>query len=162
MRFWLGGSEKSVNGWQRWVKAPQTLWWRRVLFQIHLWAGIGLGLYVLVISVSGSAVVLRPQVTQWFTPSQVTTTEGEPLAGAALEARVDEVYKGHEVVDLVPSTLPRRALYVVLEKTGSSTAAFSINTPAATWAVPIRGKCAPWNGWCCCTMNCSWGGRGGW
>jgi len=28
---------------------PQTIWLRRALFQIHLWCGIGLGLYVFLI-----------------------------------------------------------------------------------------------------------------
>jgi len=99
-----------VNGWQRWVKALHTLWLRRALFQVHLWMGIGFGLYVLVISVSGSAVVLRPQFSQWFVPSSVEPV-GEPLRGAVLEARVAETYPGSEVPMLIPSTIPHPALY---------------------------------------------------
>src|SRR5690606_20350232 len=104
-------------------KAPHTLWLRRALFQIHLWMGIGFGLYVLVISVSGSAVVLRPQFSQWFVPSRVEPV-GEPLRGAALEARVAETYAGYEVAMLIPSTIPERALYVGLKRDGLDHARF--------------------------------------
>ena len=31
------------------------MWSRRALFQIHLWTGIGVGLYMLMISITGSA-----------------------------------------------------------------------------------------------------------
>ncbi len=55
-----------MNGWQRWWQAPHTHWLRRALFQLHLWLGIGFGLYVLVISVSGSAIVLRPWIHRWL------------------------------------------------------------------------------------------------
>lgn len=112
-----------MNGWQRWLKAPQTLWLRRFLLQLHLWLGIGFGLYVLVISVSGSAVVLRPQVNQWFVQSRVEPV-GEALRGAALEERVAQVYADFEVVRLVPSTNPQRSLYVGLRKDGVDHARF--------------------------------------
>jgi uncharacterized iron-regulated membrane protein len=46
-----------MTPWQRWVHRPQELWVRRSLFQIHLWTGIAIGLYVVVISISGSAII---------------------------------------------------------------------------------------------------------
>jgi uncharacterized iron-regulated membrane protein len=52
-----------VTRWQRWVRQPKTLWLRRALFQIHLWAGLCLGLYVVVVSLSGSALVFRDELT---------------------------------------------------------------------------------------------------
>jgi uncharacterized iron-regulated membrane protein len=107
-----------MNGWQRWVKAPQTLWFRRALFQIHLWLGIGVGLYVLMISVTGSAIVLRPQFSRWFIPSEVVSTEGVELKGAELEARIAEVYQQYEIVMTVPSSRAGRATYVMLKENG--------------------------------------------
>jgi len=47
---------------QRALRQPQTLWIRKAVFQIHLWTGIGVGLYIFVISVSGSAVVFRREL----------------------------------------------------------------------------------------------------
>jgi uncharacterized iron-regulated membrane protein len=48
--------------WQQWKLRPQKVWLRRALFQIHLWTGIAVGLYVLAVSVSGSAIVFRNEV----------------------------------------------------------------------------------------------------
>ena len=36
------------------------------LFQVHLWVGIGIGLYVLLISLSGSAVVYRRELNRKY------------------------------------------------------------------------------------------------
>jgi len=44
------------------LRRPQTLWIRKAIFQIHLWTGIAVGLYIVVISVSGSAVVFRREL----------------------------------------------------------------------------------------------------
>src|SRR5580692_980858 len=55
-----------LSAWQKLALRPQSLWARKALFQIHLWVGIGVGLYILVISVSGSAVVFRRQITRKY------------------------------------------------------------------------------------------------
>jgi uncharacterized iron-regulated membrane protein len=47
---------------RRLLHAPQHLWARRALFQVHLWAGIGLGLYVFVIGVTGSVLMFREEL----------------------------------------------------------------------------------------------------
>ena len=36
---------------------------RRLLVRIHMWIALGLGLYIVVLSVSGSAVVFRRELT---------------------------------------------------------------------------------------------------
>lgn len=41
------------------IDRPQRVWFRRALFQVHLWAGIGIGLYVIAISLSGSILVFQ-------------------------------------------------------------------------------------------------------
>lgn len=48
--------------WQQWVRRPQNVWLRRAVFQVHLWSGIGLGLYVFFISVTGSVLVYRNEL----------------------------------------------------------------------------------------------------
>ena len=91
---------------QRALRQPQTLWIRKSVFQIHLWTGIGVGLYIFVISVSGSAVVFRrelmrslanrPQISA-HDASTHRLTEGE-LGAAAQRAypdyRVAKVWLG--------------------------------------------------------------------
>src|SRR4030095_10329560 len=48
--------------WTRWVRQPQKVWMRRALFQVHLWSGIAIGLYIFMISVTGSVLVYRNEL----------------------------------------------------------------------------------------------------
>lgn len=50
-----------LSGWQQWLHRPEQLWLRRIVFQIHLWVGMAAALYVVVMSLSGSAIVYRNQ-----------------------------------------------------------------------------------------------------
>ncbi len=79
----------STKGWRRWVYRPQALPLRRVLYQVHLWLGITVGLYVVVISVSGSAVVFRRELTRWLLPDGNIPNTGYPWALVILEWFVD-------------------------------------------------------------------------
>jgi len=51
---------------EKWLRRPQTTWIRKAVFQVHLWAGICLGLYVVVVCASGSAVVFRDDLYDVF------------------------------------------------------------------------------------------------
>jgi uncharacterized iron-regulated membrane protein len=73
---------------------------RRVLFQVHLWIALTLGLYIVVISVSGSIAVFRREASLWLIPRTVASTEGERLTDEALDAAVRRVYSGYEVVGI--------------------------------------------------------------
>jgi len=107
-----------MNSWQRWIQAPQTNGFRKLLFQVHLWTGIGFGLYVLIISLSGSAILLKSPFYEWFTPYKVVPTEAIPLEGDALVARMKEVYAGYELGFTTPPQQPDDAVYIVLNKDG--------------------------------------------
>lgn len=107
-----------MNGWQRWWLAPHTHWLRRTLFQVHLWLGIGFGLYILIISVSGSAVVLRPQINRWFVHSQVESSVSPVLPDAELQQRAARVYAPADVMELMPQRRPNGALLVRLQHDG--------------------------------------------
>lgn len=107
-----------MTGWQRWLQAPHTLLLRRALFQIHLWLGIACGLYVLMISLTGSAIVLRPQIASWFTHSQVVSTDGVALEGVELEARIAATYADATITRIAPPTREGRATYVAMEQDG--------------------------------------------
>ena len=51
---------------QPWLQHPERFWLRRALFQIHLWLGAGLGLYVVLMSLTGSIIVFRNELSGWF------------------------------------------------------------------------------------------------
>jgi uncharacterized iron-regulated membrane protein len=58
-----------LSVFERWLRRPKGLWLRKALFQVHLWTGISLGLYVLVISITGSAIVFRNELYNSLWPS---------------------------------------------------------------------------------------------
>jgi uncharacterized iron-regulated membrane protein len=111
-----------MNAWQRWVRAPQTLLLRRFLFQLHLWLGVGCCLYLLVISLSGSALLLRSPFYQWFEPKHVSpAADAVALTGEPLQARMREVYAGYEVGFTIEGFERDAATYVVLNQNGDYT-----------------------------------------
>ena len=108
-----------MSAWQQWVQRPQNLWIRRALFQVHLWTGIGIGLYIFVISVSGSAVVYRRELTRKFARPPVTVAVSGPrLTPQELREDVKRRYPGYEVNDLYQPRRPDLPASVILELKG--------------------------------------------
>ena len=52
--------------WQRWMRQPRSVLLRKALFQIHLWLGLALGLYIVMLSVTGSALVFLREMSGVF------------------------------------------------------------------------------------------------
>lgn len=69
-----------MNGWQRWWRAPGSHPLHRLLFVLHLWLGLALALYIVVMSLSGSAIVLRPQLNRWHRSGETWWTSDTLLA----------------------------------------------------------------------------------
>ena len=72
------------SAWQQWLRQPQRLALRRTIFQIHLWSGIGLGLYVFFISVTGAVLVYRNELYE-----AATTDMQFWLVGALIDLHAD-------------------------------------------------------------------------
>jgi len=51
--------EAKIPAWQQWLEHPEKVWVHWPIFHIHLWLGMAAGLYIFVMSVSGSAIVYR-------------------------------------------------------------------------------------------------------
>lgn len=110
-----------MNVLQRWWQAPQTHWLRRALFQVHLWSGVAFCAYVLLVSLSGSALLLKYRFYEWFEPkmlSEVPAADAKPLEGEALQKRMAEVYAGYELGFAMESMDREKATYIVLNKDG--------------------------------------------
>jgi uncharacterized iron-regulated membrane protein len=110
-----------LSAWQRWVRQPQKTWLRRVLFQVHLWSGISLGLYILMISVTGSVLVYRNELYMAATPALIISkgsgprlTDGE-LAEAAIRS-----YPGYRVARIVRARNPDQAVDIWLGRGGET------------------------------------------
>src|SRR5687768_13348516 len=109
----------NLSGWQRWIRQPQLLSWRRFVAQLHLWIGLTLGVYIVVLSVTGSVSVLRPDVHRWFIPRSVPM-EGSRLAGEALQDAVRRTYPLYEVTDVFERRRPDTPVMVTLQRDGAT------------------------------------------
>src|SRR5260370_31595720 len=67
------GMGQELTLWQRGVQRPRSLRIRKVFFQIHLWMGVGVGIYVLAIRISGGAIVYRHELTVMFSRRKLGT-----------------------------------------------------------------------------------------
>jgi uncharacterized iron-regulated membrane protein len=103
--------------WQRWVQQPQNVWLRRAIFQVHLWSGIALGLYVLMISVTGSILVYQNELNRAATPKPIISKASGPrLTDEQLTEAANRVYPDYRVVNLVRARNPDQAVDVWLRR----------------------------------------------
>lgn len=55
--------EPRQNGWQQWIHHPQRLWLYNALFNIHYVVGAALSMYIALMSLSGSVIVYRDELS---------------------------------------------------------------------------------------------------
>jgi uncharacterized iron-regulated membrane protein len=108
----------NINGdnmWQRWIQQPQNIWLRKALFQLHLWSGIAIGLYILMISVTGSVLVYRNELYRAATPKPIISKASEPkLTDDQLTDAAIHLYPDYKVVNLIRARNPDQAVDVWL------------------------------------------------
>lgn len=96
--------------WERWVRQPQRVWLRRAAFQVHLWTGLAIGLYVVVLSLTGSVLVYRNELDRYLaTPRVAFDEQRRALAGDELRAAAERAYAGWTVTELYEGRTTRRA-----------------------------------------------------
>jgi uncharacterized iron-regulated membrane protein len=109
-----------MTGWHTWVTQPQQLWLRRAIFQVHLWSGIGIGLYVLLVSVTGSILVFRNELyTAATRPPILVAASGPRLSDEALSSAAERAHPGYTVVRIARSRTAEQAVAIELKR-GSS------------------------------------------
>src|SRR6266853_3002823 len=111
-----------MASWQQWLRQPQTVWLRKALFQIHLWSGIGIGIYVVLISISGSILVYRNELFKAFTAKPIIVEASGPRMNAdELKAAAVKAYPDYDVSQYFEKKkVPREAVEMWLEqKVGS-------------------------------------------
>jgi uncharacterized iron-regulated membrane protein len=90
-------SDRST-AWQRWLRHPQKTLLRKTVFQVHLWTGIGLGLYIIMISVTGSVLVYRNELNVATARVPIVSTGSGPrLDDTELSVAVARVYPGYQI-----------------------------------------------------------------
>jgi uncharacterized iron-regulated membrane protein len=95
--------------WSRWVRQPQRVWLRRATFQIHLWTGLAIGLYVVVLSVTGSVLVYRNELDRVLsTPHAVFDESARAMPAEELRELAARAYPGWTVTNVAEGrTRPR-------------------------------------------------------
>jgi uncharacterized iron-regulated membrane protein len=97
---------KQQTAWQRWVRQPQRTWLRRTVFQVHLWSGVSVGLYIFFISVTGSVLVYRNEL---YVAAMPAPTVAEVQVGSSSTTGVWLVTKLIELHDsLLAGTTGRK------------------------------------------------------
>jgi uncharacterized iron-regulated membrane protein len=97
--------------------ALQSLRIRKALFQIHLWMEIGVGIYVLAISISGSAIVYRRGLTRKHARQTVVTYEsGHRMSVEELTRRAQRAYPTYEVDNIREAQTSYETDEIVLER----------------------------------------------
>jgi uncharacterized iron-regulated membrane protein len=84
--------------WNKWVRQPQTLWLRKATFQVHLWSGLALGIYVVVLSVTGSLLVYRNELNVLVqAPRPRFDAHAKRLTKDELTAAAQRAYPGYQI-----------------------------------------------------------------
>ncbi len=110
-------ASNQLTVWQRWVRQPQKIWLRRALFQVHLWSGIAVGLYILMISVTGSVLVYWNELYRATTPAPIFSKGSGPrLTDDQLTTAARRLYPGYRVARISRSRDPDQAVVVVFER----------------------------------------------
>lgn len=87
------------------------------LARIHTWLALVLGVYIVMLSVTGSAIVFRREANQWLVPRAVTV-QGTKLSGDALRSAVVATYTEHTVLEVREPQRADRPVFVGLERGG--------------------------------------------
>lgn len=107
----------AMRFWTQWVEQPKSLWLRRALFQIHLWTGIGAGLYIVAISVTGSILVYRNELYNAATrPPIVVADGGTRLTNEQLQEAAARAHPGFRVANIFRARRPNYAVAVRLTR----------------------------------------------
>ena len=105
-----------MSYWQRWVRRPQTTWLRKAIFQVHLWTGIGVGLYLLMVSVTGSVLVWRNELAFAATRDPIIVSgSGPQLTDEELKAAATRAHSGYSVININRAANPDQAVEIFLE-----------------------------------------------
>jgi uncharacterized iron-regulated membrane protein len=93
---------------------PQMLWWRKALFQVHLWAGVLIAVYMLAISLSGSILVYQRDL-QDDAPHLPQIDGTAQVSFDSVVAVAQKAYPGEPLDNIDLRTLDRRVVPVGLK-----------------------------------------------
>jgi uncharacterized iron-regulated membrane protein len=104
-----------MTHWQRWMSHPQKVWLRKAIFQLHMWSGIGIGLYVFLVSVTGSILVYRNELYTAASRDPVIVAQSGPrLTDDELKAAAARAHPGYTIEGITTEKYPDHAVTISL------------------------------------------------
>ena len=86
------------------IRRPQRVWVRQVNFQVHLWVGIILSLYLIMIGVTGSILVFRAELEKGRNPWHNFRSAGPFTDIATVAGNVSAAYPEARIVSVLTPT----------------------------------------------------------
>jgi uncharacterized iron-regulated membrane protein len=71
-----------MTAWQQWLQHPEKSWVRHTFFQIHLSLGVGVSVYILLMSISGSLIVHRNELSKRLSIEWLVNLHENLLSGS--------------------------------------------------------------------------------
>jgi uncharacterized iron-regulated membrane protein len=106
-----------MSSWEKLLNRPQSLWLRKALFQVHLWTGIGIGLYVLLMSVSGAVLVYRRELAKAFSHEpRIIVGPGPRMSVDELKQAAKRAYPEYEATRVYERKKPDQPVEIWLER----------------------------------------------
>jgi uncharacterized iron-regulated membrane protein len=101
-----------------WRNSPQRVFLRRALFQIHLWIGIILAAYAIIIGLTGSALIFKTELLERIQPSLYTLhpIPRQTTLDAAVHA-IESTHPGYQAFALQNLDHPTQATDLLLRRT---------------------------------------------
>ncbi|WP_031496705.1 PepSY-associated TM helix domain-containing protein [Bryobacter aggregatus] len=115
----------------RFVRSPQQLWLRKAFFQIHLWVGLFVALYVVLIGITGSILVFRKELEAWSRPAELRAQwDGRAQIDMAAAISLIEKAVPNRTISFIYAPKPDLPAYMGLlpGKDGTLTVALDPNT----------------------------------
>ena len=100
---------------------PKKTFLRRALFQIHLWTGVAVGVYMVFISITGSAVVFRRDLNTSLlgnVPAKEVAADAQRLSDAQLREAVLRQYPGYTITRVAAARRRLAPTEVTMSKDG--------------------------------------------
>jgi len=93
------------------IDRPKQVWWRKAMFQVHLWVGVALCLYLVVMGVTGSILVFESELehtaySHLWRSSTVTSSPDRQTIG--LPAVIETVRKAYASYQVTVAYMPDR------------------------------------------------------
>ncbi len=110
------------------VRRPQRVWLRRLAFQLHLWAGLILAFYLILMSLTGSILVFREELEGWagLNPWRGIQSSGPQADPVAVIASVRATFPEARLISLSAPTRSNPLYIAVLQGGGRNFGTSSI------------------------------------